>query len=249
MKKIIVVISVIIIILVSLYLLKDTIIKLAIEKTVRDAIGLRIEIGELKASILRAAIDIRGLRVLNPEGFSDRLMADFPEIYADFSLKDAFKNKMRFIRAKIELKEFIVIKNRDGILNLSSVKTVSADQKQQKTKYSISDIQIDSLRLKIGRAVYKDYSKGEPPSIKEYNINLDEEYTNITDIKVLVNLIIAKALAKTAIAELAGFNLELLQGSISKVTEVTGSIASKAVDATEKALNAATDKIKDIFQF
>ncbi|MFH1790840.1 MAG: hypothetical protein ABH885_02515, partial [Candidatus Omnitrophota bacterium] len=54
---------------------------------------------------------------------------------------------------------------------------------------------IDRLRLKIGKVSYKDYSARQgTPRVMEYNINLDEEYTNITNPYTLVSLIVVKAL-------------------------------------------------------
>jgi hypothetical protein len=248
-KKIITAISILLGLLLLLYIFKDAIIKSAIEGMVGNTVGLRLKIKGLKADIFKASIDIKGLQLFNPRGFPDRLMADIPQIYIDYNPDGLFKNKVHIRKARIELNEFLVVKNKDGILNLRSLKTIPADQKKKKPTVRASSLQIDVLELKIGRAVYKDYTKGEPPIIKEFNINLDEKYTNITDIRVLVNLIVAKALARTTIAELANFNLEILRDSISRVSQATGDIASRAVDTAGKALGAAGEKFKEVFQF
>jgi hypothetical protein len=71
------------------------------------------------------------------------------------------------------------------------------------------------IELKIGKVVYKDYSRGTEPFVQEFNVNLNERYSNITDPYKLVSLIVVKALWNTTIASLANFNLDGLKGTIS----------------------------------
>ena len=66
-----------------------------------------------------------------------------------------------------------------------------------KEKTEMPDIQTDLLELKIGKAIYKDYSKGTPPKEKVYNVKIDERDENITNPQSFVRLIIFKALKDT----------------------------------------------------
>jgi hypothetical protein len=91
--------------------------------------------------------------------------------------------------------------------------------------------------------VYKDYSNPAGPLITEFNVNIDEKYTNVTDPNTVVSLIVFNALARTAISELANFNLGLVKGSITdafgtanKILQGTGADAQKILNQAEGIL-------------
>ena len=113
---------------------------------------------------------------------------------------------------------FLVMKNAKGELNLNSIKIVK-EQKDKKEptpaeKAKAPDFQIDVLELKIGRVIYKDYSKGGSPVVQEFKLDLSEKYTDINDPQKLVSLIVVKALRNTTISRLANFDLKGLEGTI-----------------------------------
>jgi len=107
------------------------------------------------------------------------------------------------------------------------------------------ELQIDVLELKIGKVVYKDYSKGTPPKSKEFNVNIDERYENITDPRAFISLIMVKALKNTTIASLTNFNLGALQENVAgKLKETT----QKVVETADKAIETGKDleeKVKE----
>ena len=107
------------------------------------------------------------------------------------------------------------------------------------------ELQIDVLELKIGKVVYKDYSKGTPPKVREFNVNIDERFENITNPRTFITLIIVKALKNTTIARLTNFNLGALQEDIAeKLKETT----RKVVETADKAIETGKDvekKVKD----
>ncbi len=107
------------------------------------------------------------------------------------------------------------------------------------------ELQIDVLELKIGKVIYKDYSKGTPPKVREFNVNIDERFENITNQRTLISLIIVKALKNTVIAHLTNFNLGALQEDVAgKLKETT----RKVVETADKALETGKDvekKVKD----
>jgi hypothetical protein len=152
--------------------------------------------------------------------------------------------KAHLEEVRLNLKEFMVVKNEAGELNLDSLKAVGATEEEEvidegkKEKTEMPDLQIDLLVLKIDRVIYKDYSKGTPPKVKEYNVNINERYENITNPKTFVSLIILKALKNTAIARLANFDLGKLQEGISGTVKKTAEIA---LEAPVKAIEIGKD--------
>jgi hypothetical protein len=223
--------------------LKDQIIKFSIEKGVEVVTGLKMNIRSLNVGIFHSAVRIKGLRIFNPPQFKDRVMMDMPEIYVDYDLPAIFGGNVHLKELRLNLKELIVVKNAKGELNLNSLKVVKAKNdgvKPEAEGGKAPNMQIDSLDLKIGRAVYKDYTASPSPSVKEFNVNIDEHYANITNPYAVVSIIVVKALANTAIAGLANFDLNGLQGTVmDSLAKYTG-VSGKATDLAKKALQATT---------
>ncbi|MCX5679857.1 MAG: AsmA family protein [Candidatus Omnitrophica bacterium] len=177
MDRYVTVAVVIIAMLVAVSVVKDITIRTAIEKGTEMVTGLRLTISGFNAGILRSTVKIRGLKLHNPKGFKDPVMVDIPEIYVDYDLPAIFGGTIHLREARINLAEFLVVKNKDGRLNLDSLKAITA-QKQGKPAQDKSGkpmkMRIDLLKLKIGKVVYKDYSSGEALFVREFNIGMDD---------------------------------------------------------------------------
>ncbi len=237
---------------------KNLIARTVIKSLVGSITGLHLSIESIDVGLSKTIIDTKGLKLYNPRGFPDKIMADIPEIYINYSLGALLKRKIYFKELKFDLKEFVVVKNKDGKLNLDSLKTVKKGKEEEdkgKEKKSLLKLQVDILHLKIERVIYKDYTKGlPPPMIKKYNINLNEKYTNITDPQQLAQLILYRALIKTSIAGLAGFSIDFLQHNLTNLLQQTGILGKPALKAlelgegAEGAVKEAGEKLKGIFK-
>jgi hypothetical protein len=255
MKKLLVVLVVLVVIVVGLSLGKDMIVKIAVERGVEMVTGLQLRMAGFNVGILKTLVNIDDLKLYNPKDFQDRVMIDMPNIYVDYNLPAILKGKIHLYDMKINLKEFIVVKNKDGKLNLDSLKVVQAQKEGKKPQEKV-EMQIDSLELKIGKVIYKDYSAGAKPSVREFNVNIDEKYSNIKDPNSLVSLIVVKALMNTAIASLTNFDLRGLSSTVSdtlssatKLATDTAGKAVKVVGETGKTVTETAGKITETFSF
>jgi hypothetical protein len=265
MKKLIFVLVGVLVAVLILSFAKDMIIKTAAEGGVHAVTGLRLSIQKFSIGIIKTLVDVKGLRLFNPKGFKDRLMVDMPEIYINYDLPAAFKGKVHLYEMRINLKEFVVVKNENGELNLDSLKVVQEQKKEarpaEEKEAKMPEIQIDKLRLKIGKAIYKDYSKGGEPSVQEFDVNIDESYQDIDNPQELVSLIIVKTLAKTTIARLTNFDVGSLEGVASETLATAEKITAGAAAAvgttlgetqevtkeTTEVLKETTKGLKDVF--
>ncbi|MBD3379636.1 MAG: hypothetical protein GF408_04140 [Candidatus Omnitrophica bacterium] len=258
-SKAIKIITAVLAVFVLLVFTKNTIVKISVEKGVQAVTGLKLGIKSLDVGLVKTLVDVKGLRLYNPPAFRDKLMMDVPEIYVDYDLPAIMKGTIHLSEMRLDLKEFVVVKNEEGVLNLDSLKVVQEEVEDQKAPArekagEMPEIQIDSLRLKIGKVVYKDYSKGGEPSVKEFNISLDETYKNIDDPNKLVSLIVVRALMNTTISNLANFNIGPLkdlssetlataQKMMGKMGETGGQILQQAAPAAETATQTAGDAV------
>lgn len=273
MKKLLMVLAVAAVVVLLVSFAKDTIVKTSVERGVEMVTGLKMTIRSIHVGILKAVVDIKDIRVDNPSGFSDRTMIDMPVVYVQYDLPAMMGGKIHLPEARLALKEFVVVKNQKGELNLNALRSVQARKGgKQAVPGKAPEMMIDRLVLSIGKVVYKDYSRPGVPLVKEFNINLNETYTNVDSPYTLANLIVVKALMNTSIASLANFDLKGLQGTVgdalasaqkisAAVANVNDTIAATQAQAAgtvktataaakqaQDAAKQAADSVKDIFK-
>jgi len=243
LKKVFAILFILVILVFAIGILKDTFLTIYVERTVSASTGLRLKIVGLRTALIKGRVDISELRLFNPFHFKDRVMLDLGHIYASYDFGALLKRHIHLNKLDIDLKEFMVVKDKVGKLNLSSLKVVKynekPDDKREGLKSGIFTLQIDSLHLKIGKVVYKDYTHGKKPRVKTYEINMNERFTDIDDIHNLISVVMIKALSKTDIGLLAGFNLELLQAGV----------VGKSIVAAEKVTSSAYKGVKKLIRF
>lgn len=240
---------------------KDSIIKVSVEKGVQAVTGLKLGISSMRVRIFAGNVGIRGLKLYNPKGYPDAVMLDMPEIYVDYNLKEIIDGTIYLNEMKIDMKEFVVVKNAQGELNLDALKVVKEEKSgeevppEEKAASEVPPMQIDLLQLKVGKVIYKDYSVGEKPKVHEYDINLNETFRNIDDPNKLVSIIVVKALMNTTIAKLTNFDIEPLKGmasdtlataqkAIGSIGETGGKMIEGAAPAAEKTVEGAANTVK-----
>lgn len=233
-----------------LFLGRNLIAPIVVSVGVEAVMGLPLRIKSFRVGVFKTAIEGRGLLLMNPAGFSDRVMMDLPQIDVDYDGAAFFKGKIHLRRLRLDLKEFQVIRNEQGQLNLDSLKPLQkakiekAREAPAPKKSSSPSFQIDGLELKIGKVVFRDYSVGTPPRITEFNVGVDERYRNVQDPSVLAGLIVTRALVKTTIANLTHLDLSSLQGwvtgalyrSTGTLTQTTQGVAKGAAGVFKKIL-------------
>lgn len=246
MKRLVIVVLVLLAFVIILSFVKDSLVKASVEKGTEIVTGLPLRIGSLRVGVTKTLIGIRNLMLFNPRGYSDRVMMDMPEMYVDYDLPAILSGRVHLNEMRLNVREFAVVKNKEGELNLDSLNVVKAQKGSAKAQNQESppEIQIDRLKLKIGRVIYKDYSRGSEPFEVEYNVNIDETYTDIKDAYTLVSLIIARSLTNTAIAKIANIDLSKLQRSISGNFSNAGKAATRVIsEAKDIFKDAAKGKL------
>jgi len=257
MKKIIKIVAVVLVLVIVMSFAKNIMARTIVSAGVKAITGLKLGIKSMNVGVLRTLIGGKGLKLFNPPGFKDSLMADVPEIYVDYDLGAFFKKKVHLNELRLNLKELIVVKNKEGKINLNSLKVVKKKKETVKGDAGKPHFQIDALELKIGRVIYKDYSTGGAPKIREFNVDIEERYEDIADPRALGKLIVFRALVNTTISSLADFDLgplkEGLNKTLSKATKIVQETASKALETgkeigvkAEESAKEAAGKVKGI---
>ncbi|MFH1858381.1 MAG: hypothetical protein ABH845_05720 [Candidatus Omnitrophota bacterium] len=249
-------IAILLVLCVALAVAKDVAAKVIVSGGVKLMTGLTLNIRSMNVGVLRTLIAIKDMKLYNPRGFHDKVMADIPELYVDYDLGAFLRKKVHFEKMKLHLKEFLVVKNEKGELNLDALKMVKAKKKTadkvpvaEKEKTKMPEMRIDVLELKIEKVIYKDYSRGTPPSVQEFEVNINERYEDITDPYMFGSLIVVKALMNTTIARLTNFDLGPLKtqatGALTKATGIATETFDKAKTQATEALTKTSEVGKE----
>lgn len=222
---------------------KNFIAKFAVEKGVYAATGLPLKIKKFNVGLITTNIGIRDLNLFNPKGFPKEVMFHAPEIFVDYDLGAFIRGKIHLEDIRLDFDQFVIVKNKEGKTNIEVLKPKKAEEKPKKEKgKKMPDIQIDHLLVKVGKIVYKDYSGEGEPSVKEFKVNLSEEFNDVTNKNMnWVILVVAnKAIMKTTLSSLAGFNMDVFKG-VSEVSEK----AVETLKGTAETLKGTAETLKE----
>lgn len=213
MKKAIIVLGIVAFFLISLMFFKNLIIKSVVTGVVSRLTGVPIHIDSFALNIFSSTIRISGFKMYNPGGFPEGILIACPKINAIYNRDALFKHKLHLLIAEIEIEEFGLAKNKEGKLNVDSLKIVQEEEeKEEKQKLKPIPMQIDLLTLSIGKIVHKDYTNGGEPSVTVQDINIHKSFKNIYSVQQLTLLLLAEPLKAAGIKSAMIFGVSMLVG-------------------------------------
>lgn len=236
------------------YVARNPIIKTVVQTGVTSATGYPLGIGSLDVNLKETLVDIKNIDLQNPDNFDERTMLSMPQIFVDYDLPAILKGNIHLKEVIINLEEFAVVKNADGELNIDRIKKMSSEDKEEKTEpkkpAEKRDFNIDVLLLRIHKVTYKDYSTTKP-TVKTFNLNIDERFENVTDVKALASLIAYRALINTALPQMLNLNMGVFETGIENIlgtgTAITDEMFERTLNMREE-LQGAMEGVGEDFQ-
>jgi hypothetical protein len=242
MNKPVKIIIAVVVILVVLGFLKDLIIKSSVEAGAKFATGADVKIGGFSLGIITQSVRITNFKMFNPAGFpQDKIMVSIPEVAVRSDILALLKGTLHVPYLRLNLEEVRVIKNKEGKLNVNSLKFAQQPAGQQKLEATPvkkeMKMQLDLVSLNIGKVVMEDYTGGGPqPKVTEFNVNLkDKEFKNITNPAQLGSAVMLAALAPAGLGNAFKLGAKAVENVYAVGTAVVGD-ASKTVGGTTKAV-------------
>lgn len=255
-KRLVVIVALII----GCWLLKNALVKMAVIGGAKAITGLNVHVSRMDLGLLKTSVGIQGLRVGNPPGFTEPVMVDLPEIYVDYRLGSLLSGKPHFDVVRLHLDTLTVEKNAQGQINLNSIKALQQAPPQKPAgpaapKAPAPAFVIDRLQLKIGRVVYKDFSKGGAPQTRDFAVNIDEEFKHVTNPYTFAGLIVSRALMKTTLSQLGALgdiDVKALQADVTNALKASAAdllptaeaMGRTAEDVSKKALGTANESVE-----
>jgi hypothetical protein len=218
------ILGILIVLVAGVVLAKDIILKTAIEQSVTHVTGFKTTIHSLKYN-LPSTIHIEGLQIRNPQGFEAETLIQMPEIFAHLELQQLLSSKkIHLPEVRLNIQEVHIEKNPQGVSNIELLSSVGGKQptpaKPAETKPAgeAMPFQLDKLVLTIRNVTYADRSgliakAPLPGKALAVDLNVQEEvFTNITDPKMLVNLILVKILNSATLGRILNIDPKQLLG-------------------------------------
>lgn len=204
-----------------------------IKAGVKAVTGLGVDVERMQVGLLQPSIDVRGFKLLNPEGFVDKTMLSIPAFSVIYDIPSLFQKKVYLKKLVLDIQEMDVIRNQKGEVNVQAMQKLM----NQKGGGEMPKVQIDVLELKIGKVVFKDYSLSSAPKVSEFKIDLNERVENLTDPKSLANLILSKALKSSALAQFSGVDMKAVEANIKELEGQTEQIKKQVNELKSKGLD------------
>ncbi len=244
MQKKIKILILVVILLFGFCLVRDFLIKSLIGTVTSSITGAPIHVGGLSLSTIGQSIKISDFRMYNPKGFPRDILVDIPRMSVTCDLGALITGKIHLKQLDIEIKEMSMVRNKEGKLNVDSLKIV-AEKSREKEKKPAKQLamQIDTVSLGMGRVVSRDYSVEGPAVVKVYDINLKKTYKNITSAQQLVALIISEPLKAAGIQGAKVYGVAMLTGVAALPVMAAFTFTGK--DYAQETFNVTMEKAYD----
>lgn len=246
MRKIITIILIIAIGLFAVYFTFEHVFLVNVAKSlIRHTVDLETHMNRVSLNPLKARMTIRGIKIFNPPGFKDLVIANIPTVVVNFNKKTFFEEGTFLDKIIIHLKELNIIRNKEDVVNLSKVKALTPqEENSDKSPFSVK-----SCIIEIEKVNYIDYTKGEEVEKETFVIDEKEEYNKIRDPERIGRLIAFKIFFNGKIKNI-GVDILKIQEDLAKLAESNKKLSEQleklkqAQDASEK--EAIEQKIEEI---
>lgn len=232
----------------------------AASAAISNMTGLPIDIEQVKINLRGSEFGIYGIKVKNPNGFRDGVMASIPEIFVDFDFSSFFEGrKIHFQMIRLNLAEISIIRNERGITNLDHLKTLKKDKKQAAARPSApkpvvkEQFIVDDLILTIRQVNYTDRSLPIPVH-RSIDLKINQEvFKGVTSPGDIIRIILMKIVYNTSFAALGTpvdllkqqFRPSLLRGQdvLVQSAELARFMGTQALGEGRKMIEEAASKI------
>ncbi|MEW6008840.1 MAG: hypothetical protein AB1629_04315 [Candidatus Omnitrophota bacterium] len=172
MKKLLFIVGVLVFVSVALILVSKFLLKGSLEEKISKITGLPTKIDSFETGYF---IKIKGLKIKNPQGFSNDTMIDIASLNIDKNLGEM----------EVRVKNLLVEKSPTGRLNIDYL---SPDREQWE------DFQLKKLKMHIDKVSYRDEAKKQS---KEYDVDIHRQYGNLSNPGSVIDIIVSEGVGDT----------------------------------------------------
>ena len=164
----------------------------------------------------------------------------------DYNIASILKGVIHLEEIRIDMQELALIKNKDGKVNIFALKKSKKKSGAQSPKTPPSEeskgieVKVDTLHVRVGKVIFKDYSAPQGLKVVELPINFDKTFTNISGFNSILKIILTRALTKANFAAIAIIDLGEYQQEINEMLKQS---SSKVIEESRKKIKERTKKV------
>jgi hypothetical protein len=203
-----------------------------------------MEIGSVDMRLFKSQVEVRNVRLNNPPEFEEKLMAELPLLYVDYQLGSLLRREPHINDMTLDIKQIVIVKNKAGVSNVSKLRGVrgnGGDAGADASGKSATKYRLDTLRLKIGTVVVKDFSRGKPTE-RIIPLNIDTTYKNISDSTDVHRLVLLTVMSTVRLPDIGIKPEDLLKG-LGGVTNLAGKLLEGTADVVTGTGKGVLDTI------
>jgi hypothetical protein len=243
--------------LLLLLLSRGFVVRHALETVVESVTGFPLEIADVSIGLTNGRVEVTDLRLMNPPGFEDPRCLHVSRLVADAEVGSFLRDVYHAEEIDLVIPEIVVVKNAAGETNLDRLSALAgkdgdgpaAGEEPAKAEPG-KDVRwrCDLLHLSIGRVVFLDYTRMRDgkPKRDTWDLDIDEEFRDLTSPEQVVRLIVLKVVAGTPI-RLVNATVETLKEGLGGVVGVAGDLLKGAGGAIKGAAEGIGGAIEGIF--
>lgn len=181
-----------------------------LENIIGQALGADVKIGSIHLELQKHILRIDDFKLGNPAGFTqDETIVYVPQIIGEYNQETFMVNKkLRFTTLDIYVKTMVVIKNKDGKLNVEQLAIF-------KENFQEIPIQIDQLVFTADNVIFKDVRKDGLLHIENFNVNIrNQTYKGLPSLEDITAKIMSEMLKRTTIKGAKILGTAALMGSV-----------------------------------
>ena len=128
---------IVVIVFLCLGIIKNPLIKSVVTIGASKVVGAPVHIDSFAVGVFKQSVRIKGFKLYNPKGFPEEPLIDIPEVSVDYNLPALLGGKLHLPLIVVNLKEMVVIRNKDGKLNVDALKV--AQKKEEPVKQPVEE--------------------------------------------------------------------------------------------------------------
>lgn len=147
-----------------------------VETLFAEITGFPMRVGSVQIAPWHSQFAADRIQLFNPPEFCDRFFADIPRFDVDYEAGSFLRERPHFTRADLHIREIVIVKNTNGHSNVEQLRGLGAVG----TNATGIRFQIDTLNLRLGHVIFKDYT-GSKPEVRTRNLNMAVTFRNVTE--------------------------------------------------------------------
>jgi uncharacterized protein involved in outer membrane biogenesis len=248
MKKLVGILAVILVLLLIGQLALSRWLGAMVSQGISSVTGLEVKITRLSVNVFEGKVTVHQLEVLNPAGFPEPRMALIPEISVDLNWLGLLERRIHLTRLILNLEELNIVKNAEGVSNLSLLKSVQPESERPKEEKPSEPwaVLMDEFILTFRKVSFVDVRPEGPKRVEVDMRIVNQKFRNIDNFNMLVQIIVMKVLYNQTLGRL-GLNIDTkwLQSELGKKLGAGIGVArAKLGEAGEWTSEAIADPAK-----